>query len=357
MASILDVSALTLNEEQAETVSRAVFEKLYNDSPMASLHAINTGIEREAQIPIIGTIGLVGEAVTGCKPPAQAVVIPMSEKTWNPKDWGFRATHCQKDLDPLFRMFQASPNRHNYNDVLQTEIGRFIADRLTVAIQENIQRVIDFSDTNATAVGAGSGSETLTSGVDAKYFTLLDGLWKQIIVSDTANSSAYKVTIAKNAEASKALQMALGSTDAYDTFAAMYDKADSRLTSQPGLQLEVTTSLFRNYISWLEATSQSFSLTETVDGISGVSFRGIPVIERKDWSRNITAYFDDGTVYDKPHRALLTVPANKPVGTMDAESLTMLKSWFSDDDDVNYMQSAIRIDVKYLEDYMGVSAY
>ena len=58
-----------------------------------------------------------------------------------------------------------------------------------------------------------------------------------------------------------------------------------------------------------------------IDGVQRLTFRGIPVVERADWDVHIENDF--GGV--RPHRAILTIPANLIAGTdgqaddMDAE--------------------------------------
>ena len=79
MASIIDYSDLTLNEEEAREVSQAVFEEVYVNGPLADFHYVQTGIKRKTQIPFFGLMPMLGKKSSGCTPSA-ASGLDLSEK-------------------------------------------------------------------------------------------------------------------------------------------------------------------------------------------------------------------------------------------------------------------------------------
>jgi hypothetical protein len=87
------------------------------------------------------------------------------------------------------------------------------------------------------------------------------------------------------------------------------------------------------------------------------TFRGRPIIVRKDWDRMIRKYHDLGTTYYLPHRAILTDINNIPVGTSDTESFSSLDSFYWKKDKAHYTDVAWREDCKILQENSIVVAY
>ncbi len=354
MATLLDLADLTLNPQEADEVGKIIVERVYGHPALNSQHRVETGIVMKEQILLAGRIGLLGKKLTGCKPPEDNKTVPMSQKYWDPIDWGFRMSHCAKDVNQLFKAFQRKMKRGDYNDLQGEQEMLFIISRVEEAMIENLHRLIWFGDTTMDI--ADEGSYLADAQVaDLPYWTVLDGLWKQIFAGVTASDIPH-VNVTLNEAVSKAAQFVIPAGFAIGIFRAMFGAADSRLRMAPDKKIFVTDSIAQEWITYLETQSLAFSLAEVQDGISNLRYRGAEIVVRNDWDRHIEN-FDDGTVYYFPHRALMTTPDNIPVGTMDEESLTEVKSWFSQDDDVNYLQVQSRFDVKYLEGYMAVAAY
>lgn len=350
MASLIDITALSLATEEAQAVGEVVSEKIYNNETLQQAHAIFTGIAWDTQIPFAGLIGRNLAKVVNCNMPA-GTGFSMSEKTWTPVDVGVRYEHCQQDLDQLFKLFGPKTPRYSADDITGTDIADFIVNRIEAGVAEDLHRLIYFGDTAMDIVSNGGYLANALDGEQAVW-QAFDGLWKQWL----ADGAIPVQTISENGLASYAAQLALGATTAYDTFKGMYEKADSRMLSVPGLRIECTRSLFMNYQAWLEDKSLAFTLERTERGTSRYTFRGIPIVVRNDWDRSLVL-FDNGTKYDKPHRAALTVPGNKPLGILDQESLTQVSSFYVQKDLKNYMDVLMRMDVKHLESYMIVCAY
>ena len=95
----------------------------------------------------------------------------------------------------------------------------------------------------------------------------------------------------------------------------------------------------------------------TEDGKNGLKFRGVELIIRDDWDRNIRAWFDNGTKWVNPHRAILTTKGNIPLGTSDEESMKSVEAFYDKKDRVHYFDVDYMLDVKVLEEYKIVAAY
>ena len=328
---IYDLSNLTLNPEEANQVSQAIFETVLEQSDIAKHHEIQSGIEHQTQIPFIGTLGLVGKKIIACQRDANGNQIPMSEKFWNPQHIGDRFEHCSTDLNPLFKLFRKAVRMNpDYFDRLDSEEFGVVAMRIEQAIKEMITRLTWFGDTSIENV---SNAGYLKNGEDTSFFDIIDGLWPQIIGTDIPTTSNYYVEIAQNAEATKVLQQTLPTDFAYNLFKTMWTKADSRLkqlvmNNQIELQLHVTGDIYENYQDFKETKSLEFTLKNVEDGGLKSFFRNVEVIPHYDWDAIIQGYFDNGTTYHLPNRALLTTPSNIPIGTRNEGDLTQLESFY-----------------------------
>lgn len=356
--ALFDLSAMTINEEEANQLSQAIFERTITGGDLSEFHDIVTGVSHKQQIPFIGNMELVGKTQTGCTREESTETIPLTEKFWDPALIGDRLKHCSTDVNNLFKLFQRASkiNPDFYDRIGSEEFGVIIA-AVESAMKKMNNRLVWFGDTAADNVTDGG---VITDGTDVAFFSSIDGLWKQIFAEITTSDTNY-VEIAENALVSKAAQDALGATTAYDTFKAMYNKMDARFfeAMEDGASPEflVTRGMAQNWEDKLEEVSMAFSLTEVKDGTDRLRYRGIPIKIKNDWDSNIRSYQDNGTTWNLPHRALLTVKENIPVGTVSESDLTAIESWFEKKDKANYIDFDLKLDAKFLLDYMAVVAY
>ena len=350
MASLIDTSDLTLNEQEALTVSEAVFEKVYSKPVIESAHQVMTGIQMKTQIPFYGLMGLVGKVSSGCTPNASAEKVNMTEKYWDPALIDFRLTHCQGDISQLFKMWKRSREAARTWDEVENAQMAFITDRGVDATMEAILRISSFGDKLADNVADGGA---ITAGIDPTFFTMINGIWQQILASATIK----RYTIDENVLATEAAQMALASDRALQVFRYLYNNIDPRAHVIPGLAYQVTRSLWNNWNDFLEDKSLVFALQRAEDGSTKASYRGIPIIVRNDWDRNIAAYEDQGATLRYPHRAILTPVANIPIGTADEGSMKSLESFYDKVTRQWYFDAAFYLDAKVLEEYLIAVAY
>lgn len=356
MASAIDLSGLEMNPLEITEASKAIFEKLFVDeSTVAKLHEILTGHQMKTNIPVFGRMGLVGKKSSGCTPNSVSGV-ETSEKTFDPVLYDLRLSHCQGDIDQLFKLWKRSSIANKTWEDVEDELVTFLSASTVNAIQEALLRLAWFNDTDNSPVGDEDGNELMTTGTDKTYFNQSDGLWNQIFAAVTAGTTQ-RYTISENSNASKALQLALDASRALNVLRNLYNKADSRLLASGNMVIQMTRSLFNNWQDYLEDKSLVFTLTQAEQGSGQFSYRGIPIEIRDDWDRTIRAYFDNGTTYYLPHRAILTVKSNIPLITSDSESLKSLDMFYDKKDKTHYIDAAWYLDAKLLEEYMIVAAY
>ena len=355
MASTIDFSSLTLNNEEARSTSEVVFEKTFSRPELAQVHGIQTGVEMDKYIPIFGQYGLVGKVDPGsCNNNTSTDQIPTSELTWTPKMISFKMAHCQDDIPAKLKFWKKSRIAANTWEEVDNEMMAYITDTLTDAVIQSQLRIVEFGDTAAETVTLGGH---LTAGTDKTFFNMLDGVWKQVFTDQAGSAEIYRYTIDENSLANKTAQTTLASDRALKVLRNMYNNIDPRAFDGNNLTIQLTRSLWNNWNDFLEDKSLVFQLDRAEKGSTNMSYRGIPIIVRNDWDRMIRTYHDKGTTYYIPHRAMLVDINNVPVGTSDEESLTTVKSWYSQDDEKHYMKVAYKIDVKILLKYAMAVAY
>lgn len=355
-------SAITMpfafNREEMKDLSKVIGERFYNHPAISELHDIEQGVKYDTQILFAGRLGLLAKKITGCTP-ASASGLTFSEKTWVPKDFSFRLEHCSADVNvqnKLLRQFEKmNPDFYNILEGMGVSaIGQFLIGFIEQALIEDILYKIWWSDTNAETI-ANLGVFDNTFDVD--FINVIDGLWTQI---ETAipSGDANHVDIAKNAGASYALQ-ALAADEAEGILKEMYAKADSRLLTDPDIKILVTRSLYENYMTTLEKVQGNGGITQYgEDGNPILKFRGITLVNMGNlWDVFIKSYMDNGTTLHIPHRALLTVKANIPVATVNENDFSALNAFFADYQNLNVIDGAFNLDVKFLEKYLAVAAY
>jgi hypothetical protein len=357
--SQINFAALTLNPEEARSTSEVVFEQLYAAPEIANVHDVQTGVDMDRFIPLLGQYGLLGKIDPGgCSVNSEEGVIPVSQKKWQPKLVSFRLEHCQANVPDLLKFWKKSRIAAGTWEDVDNEMLAFIADRAIDATKQAILRHADFGNVNASPVGDGAGDETLTVGTDKGYFNVINGMWQQVFNDQAGAALIYRHTIAENALATKVAQLALGATAALDAMRAMYDNIDPRAFEGRNLTFQITRTLFNNWVALLEDKSLANAVFQKVEeGSTQWSYRGIPIIVRTDWDRNIRAYHDLGLTYYIPNRAILADLPNIPIGTSDTESFSEFRSFYDYKDKKHYMDVAYKIDMKILEEYAVAVAY
>lgn len=356
MASKIDFSSLTLNEEEARDSSELIFEETWAKPELNETHDIQTGVEMDTYIPIMGQLGLVGQIDPGDCSTNEGGTIPTSQKKWTPVLVSFRLTHCQTQIPTLLKFWKKSRISKNTWEDVDNEMISFIEDKAIDATLDSILRIADFASTTSSPVGDGTGDEDLTAGTNKTFFNMIDGMWKQVFTDQAGAKAIYRHTITENGEASKTAQLALASDAAIKAMRAMYENIDPRAFNG-NLVFQMTRTMLNNWQTYLEEKSVSFTLQEIKDGTTKFTYRGIPIVVRYDWDRIIQTYKNLGTTYELPHRVVLTDLMNIPIGTSDEESMKELESHYNKTDKKHYIDVAYKIDMKILLEYAMAVAY
>ena len=351
----IDFSPLTLNPEEARSGADLIFAAFRVAPEIVQTHTIMTGVRMQKYIPILGQRSLVGKVDPGsCGNNDIDPGTTVSQKMWDPKTISGKLADCQDNIEPNMKFWLNSDKKIEYRESINNEYQNYVMDNVMSVMKESVLRIADFGDTTEDTVANG---KHLTNGTDKTYFNILNGIWPQIFADQAGPKLSYRYTITENSVGTYAAQQALAADTALQCLRNMYNNIDSRAFKGKSLVFQMTRSLFNNWSDFMEDKSLVFMLDRTETGATKFTYRGIPIVIRYDWDDTIRTYYDNGTTFYIPHRAWLTDLNNIPIGTLDTESLSALKSWYSNDLETHFIKFAYSIDCKLLLEYALASAY
>jgi hypothetical protein len=349
MASIINLASITWNGEEVKSFAEATIEKVFEKPEVTEFHTIEEGIVAKKQIIFLGLLSKVSKKDAGCSSSPTNGTISTSQKFWDPEQIEIWQSECYSNLEGNFMVYAKKLGIES-PDLTGTTWAQFLSDRLTDAMAEDVFRIVWFNDKDAANYDD-SPAGKITNGVSVTDYNIIDGLFQQLDVIVAADADR-GVSIAENLLSTYALQDALATDRAFLVYRALLNKADYRLRTQPDQIIISTQSLVDNYVDFLESKSQVFSLVETINGISQVKYRGMTIYGFNFWDRTIRADFNNGTKYDKPHRALYTTKSNIMVGVDAASAISEFEVWYEKKDKTTNMRGHYKIDAKILEDYL-----
>lgn len=352
--STINFANLTWSGREVDDISQMVYEKAFPKPELSAIHTLQTGIKAKQQIGYFGHLGLVGKKDSGCSTTENTSQITPTQKFWEPAPIFDRFSQCYSTLLPSFFVWGLK-NGVNKSDLTQTDFADFFTTVLADAMREAVYRIAWFGQTDHTVVGHGSGSQLLTAGTDAGFFTPINGFWKQVF-DIIASDSKRRYTIAENTGADYDAQE-LTADKGLTIFKELKHKADPRLRASSDLVYLCTDSITDNYADTLRGKNVDTSFKRIEGGYNTLSFEGIPIISVNHWDRTIDAYFDNGTIKYNPHRALLTTRDNIALGVEEESNLSDIRVWYSQDDRKFRAEFLFNLDGKVIEDHMIQAAY
>lgn len=348
------------NPEEINDMSELIFEKVFATPDPNQFHTLFTGIENQKQIPSVGLFPIVGKSGNSvCDPQESNPTISTDQKYWNPCSFSERMGFCWTDLEhPLTKY--AMKMGWERSDLTGTDFALFLSDMISTSMKDMFLRLAWFNDSAAAHYGD-SPAGVLINSADLDNWNCIDAFWKQIITIGTNNTDQH-VTISRNAQGTYANQ-AFNSTDTTNQVVTGYlqslvYEADERLTEQPDQVLIVTRSVFNQYRrERLAVAAIDLAYQRLENGMESMMFNGIQLISFPFWDRMIKTYFNNGTKYYLPHRALYTTKANLGIGVESATSFKEFDAFYDKKSKKYYVDIMYKLDSKVIEDYLVMAAY
>ena len=348
MPHTLNLSGLTLNPKESVDFAAFIQERIFEQPALATIHTIYPGVKMKEQIVFASLMSKTGVADPSCTRPSSGAAATLTQKYWEPANMGDTFVLCQSEVNALFKAYYDKINTYSQKfDITGSDEEKFIAALIEDSASKAIARIVWLGDKSVAASGAAAAG--LKSASDVKFYDMIDGLWAQIFDGVTA-TTIKKATVVIESTVLKAEK----------TFNNIWALADVRLRGAADKQLLVSRTLFDAYTAELRATSQNFTIELTTEGLQTVKWNGIPVVNMETvWDLNLVDFEENSTSHGAylPNRAVLTVPGNIPVGTLNDGDFTTLEAWYNQDERKNKIAYGMTIDAKVLEHYMIVAAY
>jgi hypothetical protein len=363
MATVPNISGLTINAEEVYDVNQVIAQKLWQDENFLKLHRVVSGISKKTQILLDASAGRAGWKATGCASIVSGGMdIKMAELFWDTVTLEDTLEFCQSDLDSNFKLLVKRNAKDNFASLEDQEaINTFVMAKAYVFISEMIERYIWLGDKDAENTTDGG---YVNDNVNIKYFTALDGIFKQAIAG-VGTGVTKRFTIAKNALATKALQLALTDAEAFAIVKGVYDNAPDVTKLDTEAYIWVTPAVYNGYKNYLATNTLSGGGLSvfTIDGIQKVAYQGVPVVTSLFIGKEIlaTTTILDGespaqATYNLPHRAIMATPDLLPIATLNEDDIKALESFYVQLDRKSYVRFDVDLDVKVVRpEYISVA--
>jgi len=328
MANAVNVGGLTLNPQEAQSVSEFIMARTIMSPALQSYATIYNGIKMNTQVVIAGNMGMSGLKSANCGRQSSGAESVLSEKFLNPVNVSDTFAMCGDDIDGEFKPFKNKVQ--SYKDLYDFEgsdIALLLAAKIEGSIVEAVDRLIWASDVDMEEATSSTSGVVPSSPADfyTKFYTPTDGVWKQIVEDSTIE----RFTITKNAQTTVANQ-ALAAGESVTIFNAVIKNAKTQLRQSLDKQLLVSRDVFDNYVDYLISKGENNSIQYTVDGIASVKYKGIPVINMEGAWISFETILQNTTsgVQLDPHKVILTTPSNIAVGTLQESGIKELDTHF-----------------------------
>ena len=351
----IDFTSLTPKNGAVQDLAELIFLELIEDDKLGQLVTFMPRQENGKKLGFVGKAGLLGKKAKGCDPEYAKNLVQASEKTWDLQEWEIAEEICYKELENTIAEHFAA-NGTDMADLTSSEyMEQVVRPILEQAIRDLMIRFIFFGDKNAEG--------TLKDGVDAEYFTLIDGIWKQLFEGVTAGKTT-RVTIAANNATTVAAQY-----EAMRTPGAATGVLNNLIVNTPmklrrmADRVFIVTQAFADMLNFdIQENNKGSELQwESIfEGIQKTTYQGITLIAVPQFDEIIQDYLKNTTnagAYDKPFRVIFGSKGNFRAGTKSQDSVATLKAFFVEKEQMNYLLAKDTLDAKVAAEEYAVVAY
>lgn len=347
MAAKLDFTNFNFDEQQLRSVKELLYDEVIKSPEIAQLYTVYNGIVFDKEVGFVGKGGLVGVANQGCEPTPQAWNIGTRKIVWEPKSWEILIAECASDLEAVAAVHSLRTGVRHY-DFTETDYMAIVLEVLGNSVKDFITRIVWFGDEDAANIVLAQdgtiASGEITAGVSTGYFTLLNGLFKQMETQVVTNPKQL-VSITANTGASHAAQ-ALDADDVQAILNGLVYNAPIELRSRKEKFILCTQSVYDAYEQSISGTALESAYRNMVDGVVRLTFHGIPLVAMPKWDEIIVAYYNSGSKTINPHRAVFTSKDFLALGVDDENGLGTLETWYDRDSRKVKVEAMGKIDAK-----------
>lgn len=342
---------ITFNGKEA---TEGILEEAFKKPVLSRHHTVVGGIKAKQQIAFLERFNKITLQDTGCGTGKSEKEIPMHEKFWDPVPTKIWLTPCWADFVSSFFVWSIKAGIQR-EDLSNTDLAEYLMEVISDAAYEDVLRMVWFSDTAAAVYGSGG---KLASADDVKYYNMFSGLFDQIITGVAIALGTWghipNHTIDANALATFSAQLnGLADGESRDIFRGLLVNADRRLLQHPDRFILCTQTIFDNWADYKESKNLESSFKNEDTQLWESIFRSTPIIPMPIWDQYIQGDFHDTVKYDKPHRAILTVPGNLQVGFDGPSEYQNFEAFRDKSTDLYHIKGGYKIDAKFMQGYLA----
>jgi hypothetical protein len=253
---------------------------------------------------------------------------PITKKALNPIELDFSFKQCYTDF--LKSIFGDNLPDGWRKGELTPEIVDRIVTKQSNAFNTNLLYTLFLSD---------SGSST-------PFLAGIDGVFSKLLAGVAANDG----TVDAGAIADSDLTLANIEATMYGIYTAQSQLMKGFDNSQKAFI--VTQTVYEAWARFLQVGNGSAFLFANPDalknGVSGVSYQGIPLVNASYIDQGIALYDTTGSPAStvNPNRVILTVPTNHKI-MIDGSGFEMVEPWYERKDDLVYSPASAMVDYQY----------
>lgn len=346
---------ITPDNGAVRDLNRLVFKDVLAADRIGSLLNIFPRVFSGDKLDLVGEFGLLGLASTGCSPEYGSDTISTEEKTWDLAAWQIAEQICWDDIKGTLVKYSMNTGTDIADLTANDYLAEIVVPRLELAIMKMYIRLAFFGDKNADTTANGG---VLKVGVNKNYFTLINGIWKQIY-SIVSGDASKRVTISANAEDSKAEQIANISSQAVDVLNDVIAAASPALRQASDQIIYVTQSFADGLEAQLLASYYGSELhwESLFGGIREARYRGIRLRVVPMWDEIIQSYEGTSTAFNLPHRVIYTTERNLALGVNGTNEFAELEIFFEQGSRLNKIYATDQMGAMVIDSNMIVTAY
>jgi hypothetical protein len=262
---------------------------------------------------------------------------PITKKALDPWELDFSFKQCYTDF--LKSIFGDNLPDGWRKGELSPEIVDRIVEKQINAFNTKMLMALFFSDT-------ASSTPFLTGG---------NGVFKKLL----AGATAVDGTVNAGAISDSDLSLANIEGTLYDIYTAQSQLMKSFDNNQKAFI--VTQTVYEAWARFLQIGNGSafqYQNPDTIrNGVTGISYQGIPLINANYLDRGIALYDTTGSpaVPNEPNRVILTIPANHHI-MIDGSGFEMVEPFYDRKDDLVYSPASAMVDYQYAYGELNVIA-
>ena len=346
---------IPLQPENVRPLREAIIKNLLEDEDIRRVLNIKK-VRSGEPLAVIGEMDAVGHAGAGCSPTFDEIGIANAVKRWDLGPWSIALEICYENLEETIAEYCLKSGTA-IGDLTDTDFMSVYLELLTNQMKRLIWRVAWFGDTAADTIANGGN---LTNGTDKTLFTICDGLFKRLETIATGDPTKLTDISAVNGQASYAAQD--GAMAAPGTAIGIVDQIliDAQgMINANGEGVLMLNKKFADRLAMDIRNTFNYVLPweRIFEGVYVSQYNGVKVASVAVWDWMINQYFNTGTAWYLPYRAVFANPRNLILGCDAENPVSDLDIWFNKDERKQKIYAAGKMDTNVAIDDLVHVAY